>query len=166
MPLPTNLAFHAFYLPVGFLKLTTVFVNLSELLCPWLFFAPVRSLRIFSFYWQLFLQICIIVTGNYGFLNFLVVTMLLALLDDNHFKSSTSTGTSLKKIISFVLTVAAIFSIFIVTMTFYQIKYENSELDVKICKYMLIDLCICVLIGHNNFSIQEEGIPRLVTSNG
>jgi hypothetical protein len=95
LPLPTYLAFYAFYLPSGWLKLTTVFVNLSELVCPWLFFAPVRSLRILAFYWQLFLQLNIIATGNYGFLNFIIIIMLFSLLDDHHF-SNQSSGFTIK----------------------------------------------------------------------
>jgi hypothetical protein len=135
LPLPTNLAFYAFYLPEGFLKLTTIYVNLSELLCPWLFFAPVRSLRIFAFYWQLILQVCIIATGNYGFLNFMIIVMLLSLLDDSHFHSKSKDNEfSFKKIVSFILTLIAIVFIFVITTHFYEITFKNGKLDAKICK--------------------------------
>lgn len=133
LPLPTHLAFYSYYIPDGYLKLTTAFVNLSELLCPWLFFAPIRSLRIFSFYWQVFLQINIIATGNYGFLNFMIIVMLFSLLDDSHFKSnSNGGGVNYKKVISFILTMAAIFFIMVITMTFYKITFVDGTLDVSI----------------------------------
>lgn len=139
LPLPTNLAFYAYYIPDGYLKLTVVFVQLSELLCPWLFFAPVRSLRILAFYWQLFLQTCIIATGNFGFQNFLVIVMLLSLLDDSHFKSSKNDGgVNYRKIFSFMLTMTSIFFIFVITMTFYKIIWENGKIDVVICKMQLV----------------------------
>lgn len=131
--MPTNLAFYAYYIPDGYLKLTVVFVQISELLCPWLFFAPVRSLRILAFYWQVFLHVCIIATGNYGFQNFLVLAMLLSLLDDSHFKSTKKTdGVDYKKILSFALTMASVFFIMVITMTFYKITWENGQIDVAI----------------------------------
>lgn len=133
--MPTHLAFYSYYIPDGYLKLTVVFVNLSELLCPWLFFAPVRSLRIFAFYWLAFLQICIIATGNYGFLNFMILAMLLSLLDDSHFKSTDSgNGVNYKKVFSFVLTMACVFGIMMITMSFYKISWTDGKLDVKIRK--------------------------------
>jgi hypothetical protein len=110
-------------------------VNLSELLCPWLFFAPIRSLRIFAFYWQVILQVCIIATGNYGFINFLILTMLLSLLDDSHFRSTEGgSGINFKKVFSFILTMGAVFFIMVITMTFYKFTFENGTLDVKIGK--------------------------------
>lgn len=133
--MPTHLAFYSYYIPDGYLKLTVVFVNLSELLCPWLFFAPVRSLRIFAFYWLAFLQVCIIATGNYGFLNFMILAMLLSLLDDSHFKSTDSgNGVNYKKVFSFVLTMACVFGIMMITMSFYKISWTDGKLDVKIRK--------------------------------
>jgi Lipase maturation factor len=142
LPLPTNLAFYSYYLPDGYLKLTTIFVHLSELLCPWLFFAPVRSVRIFAFYWQVFLQISIIATGNYGFINFLVLTMLLSLLDDSHFQSNASSGNGInyKKVFSFILTMATIFFIFIITITFYKISWADGVIDATVRKFPLIEV--------------------------
>jgi len=134
--LPTNLSFYSYYLSDGYLKLVTVFVTLSELCCPWLFFAPVRSLRILAFYWLLFLQICIITTGNYGFLNFTIIAMMLSLLDDAHFRfGNNSQGVNFRKIVSFILTMSCIFFIMIITMTFYKISWEEGKgLDIKIRK--------------------------------
>jgi hypothetical protein len=51
MPLPTPLSWYAHHLPESILKLTTVYVHLSELVIPWLFFAPARAARKFAFYW-------------------------------------------------------------------------------------------------------------------
>lgn len=139
LPLPTNLAFYSFYLSDGFLKLTTIYVQLSELLVPWFFFAPIRSLRIFAFYWLLFLQICIIATGNYGYLHFLIIAMLFSLLDDSHFKSREQTdGVNYRKIFSFVLTLATIFFMIIITMKYYRISVENGQIDASIRKSVLI----------------------------
>lgn len=52
MPLPTPLSWYAFHLPTEYLRLTVIFANVSELICPWLFFFPNRVVRRFAFYWQ------------------------------------------------------------------------------------------------------------------
>lgn len=83
--LPTALAWYVHHLPKWFLKLTTVGANVVELAFPFLFFFPVRSVRLLSFYVQIFLQICIILTGNYNFFNFLTITLCISLLDDDFF---------------------------------------------------------------------------------
>lgn len=117
------------------MKLSVIFVQLTELLCPWLFFAPVRSLRIFAFYWQVLLQINIIISGNYGFINFLILTLLLSLLDDVHYgKTKSDGGVNYKKIFSLILTLVAIFFIAVITFKFYKITWENGKVDAKICK--------------------------------
>jgi hypothetical protein len=135
LPLPTHIAFYSFYIPDGLLKLSVVYVQLTELLCPWLFFAPVRSLRIFAFYWNVFLQLNIIISGNYGFINFLILTLLLSLLDDAHFEKSKSDGSvNYKKLCSFILTLAAIFFIGVITLKYYKITWVDGKADASICK--------------------------------
>lgn len=144
----------------------TAFVNLSELLCPWLFFAPIRSLRIFAFFWQVFLQLCIIATGNYGFLSFLILAMLLSLLDDSHFRSNNSSNSvNYKKVFSFILTMLSIFFILVITMTFYKIKFVNGKLDVAIRKFMRSSFKRNLPDVFFNFSFQQNGILRYDSSN-
>lgn len=86
MPLPTPLTWYSFsYIPPHLLKLTMAYVNVSELLVSFLFLAPPFGFRKLACYWHLFLQFNIIATGNYGHLNFLVVVLLFALLNDSTF---------------------------------------------------------------------------------
>uniref|UniRef100_A0A182N2T4 Lipase maturation factor n=1 Tax=Anopheles dirus TaxID=7168 RepID=A0A182N2T4_9DIPT len=82
MPLPTSYSWYTYQLPDAFHRLCTLYVYLSELVCPWLFFAPSRAVRRFALGWQVFLHLNIIGCGNYGFLSPLVLTLLLTLLDD------------------------------------------------------------------------------------
>lgn len=49
MVLPSPLSWYAFHLPLWILRLTTVFVHVSELVLPFLFFFPIRSVRITGF---------------------------------------------------------------------------------------------------------------------
>lgn len=137
LPLPTNMAFYSYYLSDGWLKLTTIYVQITELLIVWLFFAPIRSLRILAFYWILFLQLTIIATGNFGYLNFMIIAMLFSLLDDAHFKSSQNENGLVRKIFSYVAVISFFFFVVIITMRFYQITWEDGKLDAKICKWNL-----------------------------
>uniref|UniRef100_A0A182FBB0 Lipase maturation factor n=1 Tax=Anopheles albimanus TaxID=7167 RepID=A0A182FBB0_ANOAL len=83
MPLPTSYSWYTYQLPEAFHRLSTIYVYLSELVVPWLFFAPNRVVRRFAFGWHVFLHANIIGCGNYGFLSPLVLTLLVTLLDDD-----------------------------------------------------------------------------------
>lgn len=86
-PLPTNVAWYMHHLPTWFLKLGTVYAQIVEQLLPFLFFFPLRSVRIVGFFHQAFLQICILLSGNYNFFNLLTVALCFSLLDDKFFVS-------------------------------------------------------------------------------
>ncbi|ETN68032.1 lipase maturation factor 2 [Anopheles darlingi] len=83
MPLPTSYSWYTYQLPEAFHRLSTIYVYLSELVVPWLFFAPNRVVRRFALVWHVFLHANIIGCGNYGFLSPLVLTLMVTLLDDD-----------------------------------------------------------------------------------
>uniref|UniRef100_A0A182MIM3 Lipase maturation factor n=1 Tax=Anopheles culicifacies TaxID=139723 RepID=A0A182MIM3_9DIPT len=83
MPLPTSYSWYTYQLPDAFHRASTIYVYLSELVVPWLFFAPSRAVRRFALWWHVFLHLNIIGCGNYGFLSPLVLTLMLTLLDDD-----------------------------------------------------------------------------------
>ncbi|XP_014900225.1 lipase maturation factor 2a [Poecilia latipinna] len=82
--IPTPLAWFAHQLPVWWQKLSVVGTFVIEIPVPFLFFSPLRRLRLAAFYMQLLLQVLIILSGNYNFFNLLTVTLCLSLLDDRH----------------------------------------------------------------------------------
>ncbi|EDV28848.1 uncharacterized protein TRIADDRAFT_18249 [Trichoplax adhaerens] len=82
--IPTPLAWYAHQLPVWFQKFSVVMTYVIEIALPFLFFSPIRSLRLISFYGQLLLQILIILTGNYNFFNLLTIGLCISLLDENY----------------------------------------------------------------------------------
>lgn len=82
--LPTPLAWYAHHLPNWTLKLGVVGTYVIEIVTPFLFFAPLRSLRLFGFCSQLLLQVMILLTGNYNFFNLLTIVLCVPLLDDNN----------------------------------------------------------------------------------
>jgi hypothetical protein len=75
-PLPTPLAWHFHQLPLGLQKASTVFTFVTELVVPFLFFAP-RNWRYAGAAITALLQLLIIATGNYTFFNLLTLGLLI-----------------------------------------------------------------------------------------
>ncbi|XP_072033992.1 lipase maturation factor 2-like [Amphiura filiformis] len=80
--IPTPLAWYAHQLPEWFQRLSVVMTYVIEILLPFLFFSPIRNLRLFAFFGQILLQVLIIITGNYNFFNLLTIALCISLLDD------------------------------------------------------------------------------------
>jgi len=80
-PLPTWIGWYANQLPLWFQKTSCVAMFGIELGAPWLIFAP-RRLRFLGGAAIAFLQILILLTGNYTFFNWLTLALCLLLLDD------------------------------------------------------------------------------------
>jgi predicted DCC family thiol-disulfide oxidoreductase YuxK len=80
-PLPTLLAWYAHHLPPDLLKACTVATFVIELGLPFLIFFP-RRLRFVAAFGILFLQVVILLTGNYAFFNLLTMALCLVLFDD------------------------------------------------------------------------------------
>ncbi|KAG1714702.1 Lipase maturation factor 2 [Nymphon striatum] len=83
--IPTPFAWMFHHFPDWFSKLSVIMTLLIEIPIPFLFFSPIRSLRIFSYWCQVLLQTLIILTGNYNFFNMLTLTLAVSLLDDEFF---------------------------------------------------------------------------------
>lgn len=131
LPLPTFLSWYSYYMPDAYLKLSTVFVYLSELVCPWLFFIPNRTVRKFAFYWQIFLQFHIIITGNYGFLNYLVTALLFSLLDSDDL--SNNKGKQKKRdSLGLVCTGMVLAFISYICLKYFGLTFQNGEIHTKI----------------------------------
>ena len=80
-PLPTFIGWYANQLPLWFQKASCVAMFCIELGAPFLIFAP-RRLRFCGGAAIAFLQILILLTGNYMFFNLLTLALCLLLLDD------------------------------------------------------------------------------------
>ncbi|MBI4115586.1 MAG: lipase maturation factor family protein, partial [Candidatus Omnitrophica bacterium] len=80
-PLPTWIGWFFHQLPLGFQKMSAVTMFGIELIIPFLFFMPKR-IRYFGCGATLFLQILILLTGNYCFFNLLTIGLCILLLDD------------------------------------------------------------------------------------
>ncbi len=80
-PLPTWMGWYAHQLPAWAQQLSCFTMFVIELAVPFLFFAP-RRLRHCAAVATAFLQLVILLTGNYTFFNWLTLVLCLALLDD------------------------------------------------------------------------------------
>ena len=80
-PLPTWIGWYASQLPLWFQKFSCVGMFAIELGAPWLIFGP-RRIRFAGGAAIAFLQILILLTGNYTFFNWLTLALCLLLLDD------------------------------------------------------------------------------------
>jgi hypothetical protein len=82
-PLPTWIGWHAHHLPHWFHVGTAGLTLALELVLVWMALLP-RPFRIVLFWLVTPLQIGIIVTSNYAFLNYLVLALGILLLDDSY----------------------------------------------------------------------------------
>jgi len=80
-PLPTWIGWHAAQLPRGFHEATAFVTVFTELVVVGMVFLP-RIVRIVCFFFVTFLQVSIILTANYAFLNYLVLALGIFLIDD------------------------------------------------------------------------------------
>ncbi len=107
-PLPTWLAWHVQQWPHSFHAATAAATLIVELFIACLALFPSRWMRLACFVITSLLQIGIILTGNYAFLNYLVLALGLLLLDDSllRFKVEYSPGVKRRPspVAAFVLT--------------------------------------------------------------
>jgi lipase maturation factor 1 len=80
-PLPNWISWYMYQLPVWFQRASTAMMFAIELFVPFLIFAPKR-LRYAACALFIFLQLMIMVTGNYAFFNLLAIALCIPLLDD------------------------------------------------------------------------------------
>lgn len=80
-PIPTLGGWFFHQLPNGFHEISTVFILVSQLICPFFIFT-VRKWRIGYFFLMISTQCLIAISGNYGYFNILTIVLAILLLDD------------------------------------------------------------------------------------
>ncbi len=106
-PLPTWLGWYVQHWPHGFHAFTAAATLVIELFVVWLLFLPKRS-RLICFLLTTPLQIGIILTANYAFLNYLVLFLGVLLLSDVE-RRAPSRGDSAKRSPMFVIVILIVF---------------------------------------------------------
>jgi hypothetical protein len=128
LPLPSPLSWYFHHIPVWYLKLFAVIANVCEIGLPFLFFVPIRAVRITSFIIQIFLQISVVLTGNYNFTNLLMVTLLLSLLDDQFFygrRKPFTKWTFIEKIVNILIYGV----VFLAVVKLYSLKLNGTIIE-------------------------------------
>ena len=80
-PIPSWISWYFHWLPQWFNELALLIIYAVELILPFFIFLP-RRLKNIAITGLIFLQVMIIITGNYGFFNLLTIILCLPLLDD------------------------------------------------------------------------------------
>ena len=101
-PLPTWIGWYAHQLPHGFQEFSVASVFIIQLGAVFLIFGP-RRIRYMGCSALVFLDVLIILTGNYGFFNLLTIALCLLLLDDSVFSRWLPTKGKKIKTLVFVL---------------------------------------------------------------
>jgi predicted DCC family thiol-disulfide oxidoreductase YuxK len=86
-PIPSWISWYFHWLPQWFHKLALLITYAVELIFPFFIFLPHR-LKNIAVFGLIFLQMMIIITGNYGFFNLLTIILCLTLLDDRTIPAS------------------------------------------------------------------------------
>ncbi len=82
-PLPTWLGWYAHQMPLWAHKLCALFTLVVELALPLFLWGP-RRLRVAVFLAMTAMQVSVLLTANYGFFNYLSMSLCLFVLDDGH----------------------------------------------------------------------------------
>ncbi|XP_037051914.1 lipase maturation factor 2-like [Bradysia coprophila] len=131
MPLPTVLAWVSHNFLANWLKITTIFSNVTELGAVWLFFFPHRTIRRYAFYWLVFFQLNIIMTGNFGFLNLMLLVLLLCLVDDAFITQRKCGWTIVHMVKVLVISYVMFFGIgWIISSSVDALKFEEKYLEI------------------------------------
>ncbi|CAH1105727.1 unnamed protein product [Psylliodes chrysocephalus] len=125
IPLPTPLSWYIYATPEWFMKVAMVFTFMVEVGLPFLYFIPIRSVKITGFFFQVFLQSACLLTGNFGVWNILVIALSLSLLDDQCFYKKKSSGS----VLGFIANVAIHAAIIYGTIQVFSLKINGSQID-------------------------------------
>ncbi|CAF1004684.1 unnamed protein product, partial [Didymodactylos carnosus] len=137
--LPTPLSYYAHHISQWLHSLSTAFVYMIMSGTAILFFSPLRQHRLWAFYFQTFLQILILLTGNYNFFNLLTIFLCLSLVDDKwlnswNFKSTVKNQnqkkSSLKNIeiiVKWIINLVLIFVYVYLTIKWFGIKWNSNK---------------------------------------
>lgn len=157
MVLPTPLSWYAHHLPEVALKYAMLYANICEIAFPFLFFVPIRSTRYIAFAAQGVLQFFIIITGNFSFLNALILALMISLFDDYYFigepKGKNSKGLTALSFVIFTCTLLGITTLctfpgkgYIPTFTFSKEEFKMASFFMVKASYYIGFLTLAILM--------------------
>lgn len=172
-PIPTQFSWYFHWLPDWFHKISLLITYFVELILPFFIFLP-RRFRSISFAGIIFLQVMIMITGNYGFFNLLTIALCLTLIDDQsvpenlkkyliRFNSNFPKDSKYLYIKNFIgvshLIIFLITGFFFLRLDFYGNKKNKSDGYIK-PSFITINL---VDLSRFSRSINSYGLFRVMT---
>nr|XP_022920242.1 lipase maturation factor 2-like [Onthophagus taurus] len=130
--LPTPLSWYAHHLPLWILKLMTITTHVVEIVIPFLFFVPIRSTRLSAFVIQVLFQIGVYLTGNFNFLNILITTLLVSLLDDQFFFAKplkSNKSNAVMKLLGTVINILIFVALIGAVIVLFNLKISGNEIQ-------------------------------------
>ncbi|KAF5400415.1 Lipase maturation factor [Paragonimus heterotremus] len=120
--IPNPLSWYAHHLPGWFHQLGVASTLAIEIIFPLLFFVPLRGVRLFSFYAQVFLQTLIILTGNFNFFNLLIIALCYSLLKNEDFRPRNRYGTNTLDLLSDLCSCILIVSVLLISGYLFNLR--------------------------------------------
>ncbi|KAF7232774.1 hypothetical protein EG68_07947 [Paragonimus skrjabini miyazakii] len=120
--IPNPLSWYAHHLPGWFHHLGVASTLAIEIIFPLLFFVPLRGVRLFSFYAQVFLQTLIILTGNFNFFNLLIIALCYSLLKNEDFRPRNRYGTNTLDLLSDLCSCVLIVSVLLISGYLFNVR--------------------------------------------
>lgn len=121
-PLPTPLAWYANQMPQGLLKWASHAVVWGEIILPFFLFGP-RRVRLFTGCLLIAFQICIALTGNYGFFNLLSAALCVWVIDDRAWRRvMLNAAPSSQKFLPKFIIIPATLAIFLFTLVPFLVR--------------------------------------------
>jgi len=84
-PIPNPLSWFIHHFPLWFQKMSCFLMFVIELIVPFGIFVGIRSVRLTACWLLMYLQVLILMTGNYCFFNLLTIGLCILLIDDGFF---------------------------------------------------------------------------------
>ena len=147
--IPTSISWFAHHLPEWFQKLSVVSTYYIEGIVPYFFFLPLRSLKLFGCFCQVFFQLCIIATGNYNFFNILTIVLCFSLLDDSTPFFCSKSGYKNKKlrllaeVLPFCVALTVVAASIYYTCIYFDIHFDKGAIMSQV-KFSMEDFSIWV----------------------
>lgn len=159
-PLPSPLAFFVHKLPLPVQRFNTFMMFFIELVVPFFIFIPGPQ-QIIAVGFLILLQVLIILTGNYGFFNFLTIGLCLGVLPDSiwGFKINWIEATTIPTpvaVLALLITVPA--SLFWI---YKSIAEKNKALDFML-PYMRLLYPFRIVNPYGLFAVMTRTRPELV----
>ena len=172
-PIPTQFSWYFHWLPNWFHKISLLTTYFIELILPLFIFLP-RRFRNISCLGFIFLQLMIIISGNYGFFNLLTIVLCFTLIDDQsipenlkkHFPRFNSISVTNSKyfyiknfIGAFYLIVSLITGLFFLRLDYYGSKKNKLDTNTQ-ASFITKNL---VKLAQFSRSINSYGLFRVMT---